>query len=173
MIWIGFCVCDIYRDSLGWAVVLNFLVYVTLPVPLKFTGVLLGIGSFATYITAIIGLAKRDVYFWEQVCFSHLLYPLYSLSEWILCIIGTHFHVASDYIQHYGKIIYYINLTYIFFRDYVQFFSKQRIRCCWQQLHLLASCVTFWAKPSNDEHFSRQNKVWKWKWWLRNSRPNK
>ncbi|XP_058057684.1 adenylate cyclase type 3 [Anopheles bellator] len=54
------------RDSLGWAILLNFLVYVTLPVLLKFTGILLGLGSFATYVNAIIGLAKKENYFWEQ-----------------------------------------------------------------------------------------------------------
>lgn len=46
---------------------LNFLVYVTLPVLLKYSGILLGVGSVLTYINAIIGLAKRDNYFWEQV----------------------------------------------------------------------------------------------------------
>lgn len=58
------------RDSLGWAVLLNFLVYVTLPVLLKYTGILLGLGSFATYVNAIIGLAKKENYFWEQVSAS-------------------------------------------------------------------------------------------------------
>jgi adenylate cyclase 3 len=57
-----------YRDSLGWAILLNFLVYVALPVLLKYTGLLLGIGSFAIYINTIIGLAKRENYFWAQVC---------------------------------------------------------------------------------------------------------
>ncbi|XP_065080499.1 adenylate cyclase type 3 isoform X2 [Ochlerotatus camptorhynchus] len=61
------------RDSLGWAVVLNFLVYVTLPVLLKYTGILLGLGSFATYINAIIGLAKKENYFWEQQVANVLL----------------------------------------------------------------------------------------------------
>ena len=31
-----------------------------------YTGLLLGIGSFSTYISAIVGLSKRDVFFWEQ-----------------------------------------------------------------------------------------------------------
>ncbi|XP_062548182.1 adenylate cyclase type 3 [Armigeres subalbatus] len=61
------------RDSLGWAVLLNFLVYVTLPVLLKYTGILLGLGSFATYINAIIGLAKKENYFWEQQIANILL----------------------------------------------------------------------------------------------------
>uniref|UniRef100_A0A1S4H1H7 adenylate cyclase n=1 Tax=Anopheles gambiae TaxID=7165 RepID=A0A1S4H1H7_ANOGA len=61
------------RDSLGWAVLLNFLVYVTLPVLLKYTGILLGLGSFATYVNAIIGLAKKENYFWEQQVANILL----------------------------------------------------------------------------------------------------
>lgn len=46
---------------------LNYLVYVTLPVPLKYTGILLGLGAFATYVNTIIGLAKKENYFWDQV----------------------------------------------------------------------------------------------------------
>ena len=58
---------DFPRDFLGWAVLLNFLVYITIPVVLQYTGVLLGVGSFAIYVNAIIGLAKKENYFWEQV----------------------------------------------------------------------------------------------------------
>lgn len=46
---------------------INFLVYVTLPVPLKFTGLLLGIGTFAIYDHTIFGLAKKENFFWAQV----------------------------------------------------------------------------------------------------------
>lgn len=58
------------RDSLGWAVLINFLVFVTLPVPLKYTGLLLGIGSFAIYDHTIFGLAKKENFFWAQVSFT-------------------------------------------------------------------------------------------------------
>lgn len=58
---------DLRRDFLGWAVLLNFLVYITIPVVLQYTGILLGIGSFAIYVKTIIGLAKKENYFWEQV----------------------------------------------------------------------------------------------------------
>lgn len=60
---------NLYRDSLGWAVLLNFLVYITIPVVLQYTGILLGVGSFAIYVNTIIGLAKKENYFWEQVTF--------------------------------------------------------------------------------------------------------
>lgn len=63
----------IYRDSLGWAILVNFLVYVTLPVPLKYTGILLGLGTCATYINTIIGLSKEKDFFWEQVRYFFLL----------------------------------------------------------------------------------------------------
>lgn len=58
---------DLPRDFLGWAVLLNFLVYITIPVVLQYTGILLGVGSFAIYVNTIIGLAKKENYFWEQV----------------------------------------------------------------------------------------------------------
>lgn len=58
----------LFRDFLGWAVLLNFLVYITIPVVLQYTGILLGIGSFAIYVNTIIGLANnKQNYFWEQV----------------------------------------------------------------------------------------------------------
>lgn len=49
---------------------INFLVFVTLPVPLKYTGLLLGIGSFAIYDHTIFGLAKKENFFWAQVRFG-------------------------------------------------------------------------------------------------------
>lgn len=63
-----------YRDSLGWAILVNFLVYVTLPVPLKYTGILLGLGTCATYINTIIGLSKEKDFFWEQVRIFFILF---------------------------------------------------------------------------------------------------
>lgn len=52
---------------MGYAILLNFLVYVTLPVPLYFAGLLLGIGTFVLYVITAVGLARREVYFWHQV----------------------------------------------------------------------------------------------------------
>lgn len=59
--------CLFSRDSIGWWIVLNFLVYVTLPVRLRYTGILLGIGSLASYIIIIIGLNKQHSYSIQQV----------------------------------------------------------------------------------------------------------
>jgi adenylate cyclase 3 len=64
------------RDSLGWAVLLNFLVYITIPVVLQYTGLLLGIGSFAIYVNTIIGLAKKENFFLEQVNFFYSRKPI-------------------------------------------------------------------------------------------------
>lgn len=58
---------SIYRDSLGWAILLNFLVYVTLPIPLKYAGILLGLGSFIEHLNATMVLPKREDYFFHQV----------------------------------------------------------------------------------------------------------
>lgn len=52
---------------MGYAILLNFLVYVTLPVPLYFAGILLGIGTFTIYVASLIGLARSELYFWHEV----------------------------------------------------------------------------------------------------------
>lgn len=54
-------------DSVGYAILLNFLVYVTLPVPLNFAGILLGIGTFTFYVAMIIGLGNDISFVWNQV----------------------------------------------------------------------------------------------------------
>ncbi|CAO1336896.1 unnamed protein product [Diamesa serratosioi] len=80
------------RDSLGWAVLLNFLVYITIPVILRYTGILLGIGSFAIYINTIIGLAKKENYFWEQQTANVLLILTAALIGLLLYILGEAKH---------------------------------------------------------------------------------
>lgn len=55
------------RDFLGWAILLNFLVYVTIPVALRHTGILLSFGSVVIYVGALVGLAEKGNFFWEQV----------------------------------------------------------------------------------------------------------
>lgn len=77
----SFYLCD-YSDSVGYAILLNFLVYVTLPVPLNFAGILLGIGTFVIYVTTVIGLAQRELYFWHQVCIADALFRILSDFAW-------------------------------------------------------------------------------------------
>ncbi|KAJ8965186.1 hypothetical protein NQ314_004329 [Rhamnusium bicolor] len=59
------------RDSLGWVLLLDYLIYVTLPIRLRYC-VILSIGTCASYIAALIGLSKSDLHFIQQV--SHILY---------------------------------------------------------------------------------------------------
>jgi hypothetical protein len=44
----------------------NFLVYITIPVPLKL-GIVMAFGSFSIYLSSIIVVAYKDNFFWEQV----------------------------------------------------------------------------------------------------------
>lgn len=54
------------RDSLGWVLLLVYLIYVTLPLRLRYC-MILSAGSCASYIAAIAGLAKSEVNLVEQV----------------------------------------------------------------------------------------------------------
>lgn len=61
---------------------LNFLVYVTIPVALQNTGIILSFGSVVIYVVAIAGLAREEKFFWEQVsedCFA----PIHTTLQWI------------------------------------------------------------------------------------------
>ncbi|EFA03954.2 adenylate cyclase type 3 [Tribolium castaneum] len=53
------------RDSLGWFLLLTYLIYVTLPLRLPFC-VLLSIGTFTSYIVSLCGLTKSQLHFVEQ-----------------------------------------------------------------------------------------------------------
>lgn len=54
------------RDSLGWVLLMDYLIYVTLPIRLRYC-IILSIGTCASYIAALIGLAKSDLHFYQQV----------------------------------------------------------------------------------------------------------
>lgn len=58
------------RDSLGWALLLDYLVYVSLPLRLRYC-VMLSIGTCASYLVTVVGLAKSDTHIVQQV--SHIL----------------------------------------------------------------------------------------------------
>ncbi|XP_073986948.1 adenylate cyclase 3 [Rhodnius prolixus] len=47
------------RDDLGWVLVIEYLIYVTLPLSLRYC-LVLAIGTFATYVVCLIGLVKSD-----------------------------------------------------------------------------------------------------------------
>ncbi|XP_055849197.1 adenylate cyclase type 3 [Episyrphus balteatus] len=61
------------RDVLGWGILLNFLIYVTLPIPLLYTGVTFGVGTFAIYLCTLTGLATKDPLFYEQIAANTIL----------------------------------------------------------------------------------------------------
>lgn len=56
------------RDSLGWVILLDYLVYVTLPLRLRYCFIL-SVGTCGSYLVAIIGLIKSDEKFGYQVRF--------------------------------------------------------------------------------------------------------
>lgn len=64
------------RDNLGWVLLLDYLIYVTLPLRLRYC-VMLSMGTCACYLSAIIGLGKpnEEVNVVEQV--SVLFFVLY------------------------------------------------------------------------------------------------
>ncbi|XP_022908254.1 adenylate cyclase type 3 [Onthophagus taurus] len=48
------------RDNLGWVLLLDYFIYVTLPLRLRYC-VILSIGTCASYLAAVIGLAKIEL----------------------------------------------------------------------------------------------------------------
>jgi len=56
------------RDFLGWALLLDYLLFVTLPLRLRYC-VMLSIGTCASYMVTVAGLAgKSDTFVANQVC---------------------------------------------------------------------------------------------------------
>ncbi|CAH1175806.1 unnamed protein product [Phaedon cochleariae] len=53
------------RDSLGWVLLLDYLIYVTLPIRLRYC-IILSVGTCASYIAALVGLSKSDLHFYQQ-----------------------------------------------------------------------------------------------------------
>ncbi|XP_044726976.1 adenylate cyclase type 3-like [Chrysoperla carnea] len=60
------------RDSLGWVILLDYLVYVTLPLRLRYCFIL-SIGTCGSYLVAIIGLIKSDEKFGYQIAVNCVL----------------------------------------------------------------------------------------------------
>ncbi|XP_059613778.1 adenylate cyclase type 3 [Phlebotomus argentipes] len=61
------------KDSLGWVMLLNFLVYIILPVPMKYHLIFFGIATFFMYTGVIMGMAQVDAEFWRQVLVDMVL----------------------------------------------------------------------------------------------------
>jgi len=63
------------RDSLGWVLLLDYLLYVTLPLRLRYC-VVLSVGTCASYLVAVVGLGKSDTHLLQQVGMSVFYYGL-------------------------------------------------------------------------------------------------
>jgi len=57
------------RDSLGWVLLLDYLLYVTLPLRLRYC-VVLSVGTCASYLVAVVGLGRSDAHLLQQVGMS-------------------------------------------------------------------------------------------------------
>jgi hypothetical protein len=63
------------RDSLGWVLLLDYLLYVTLPLRLRYC-VVLSVGTCASYLVAVVGLGRSDAHLLQQVGMSVFYYGL-------------------------------------------------------------------------------------------------
>lgn len=68
------------RDSLGWVLLLDYLLYVTLPLRLRYC-VVLSVGTCASYLVAVIGLGKSDTHLLQQVGMSVFLLWIKSITS--------------------------------------------------------------------------------------------
>ena len=68
------------RDALGYVVLLNFLIYVTLPVQLVYSGFVIGASTLIFYFSMLLAVARRDAKFNDQVCMYECLH-----SEHVQC----------------------------------------------------------------------------------------
>nr|XP_024218484.1 uncharacterized protein LOC112211285 [Halyomorpha halys] len=58
------------RTDLGWVLVLDYLVYVTLPLRLRYC-LVLALGMSATYLVSLFGLSKSDLNLYSQQPCEH------------------------------------------------------------------------------------------------------
>uniref|UniRef100_A0A1B0G4W5 adenylate cyclase n=1 Tax=Glossina morsitans morsitans TaxID=37546 RepID=A0A1B0G4W5_GLOMM len=55
------------RDILGWAILLNFLIYVTLPVALFYGGCFMGFTTFIIYVLLLFTTTRDDPMYYEMI----------------------------------------------------------------------------------------------------------
>ncbi|KAK5646340.1 hypothetical protein RI129_004804 [Pyrocoelia pectoralis] len=53
------------RESLGWVLLLDYLIYVTLPLRLRYC-IMLSVGTCLSYLVAVIGLPKSEIHLFQQ-----------------------------------------------------------------------------------------------------------
>lgn len=62
-----------HSDVLGWAILLNFLIYVTLPLPLIFLGLVIGFCTYFNCLSLPVGFASMDLLLSEQAAANAVL----------------------------------------------------------------------------------------------------
>ncbi|EDW02904.1 adenylate cyclase type 3 [Drosophila grimshawi] len=61
------------RDVLGWAILLNFLIYVTLPLPLIFLGLVIGFCTYFNCLSLPVGFSRPDRLISDQAAANAVL----------------------------------------------------------------------------------------------------
>ncbi|XP_023160505.1 adenylate cyclase type 3 isoform X2 [Drosophila hydei] len=61
------------RDVLGWAILLNFLIYVTLPLPLIFLGLVIGFCTYFNCLSLPVGFSRLDPLISDQAAANAVL----------------------------------------------------------------------------------------------------
>ncbi|XP_022208137.1 adenylate cyclase type 3 isoform X2 [Drosophila obscura] len=61
------------RDVLGWAILLNFLIYVTLPLPLIFLGLVIGFCTYFNCLSLPVGFSRPDPLISDQAAANAVL----------------------------------------------------------------------------------------------------
>ncbi|XP_064553900.1 adenylate cyclase type 3 isoform X2 [Drosophila montana] len=61
------------RDVLGWAILLNFLIYVTLPLPLIFLGLVVGFCTYFNCLSLPVGFSRPDPLISDQAAANAVL----------------------------------------------------------------------------------------------------
>ncbi|KAH8375071.1 hypothetical protein KR093_002621, partial [Drosophila rubida] len=61
------------RDVLGWAILINFLIYVTLPLPLIFLGLVIGFCTYFNCLSLPVGFSRSDPLISDQAAANAVL----------------------------------------------------------------------------------------------------
>ncbi|KAH8286818.1 hypothetical protein KR044_003960 [Drosophila immigrans] len=61
------------RDVLGWAILLNFLIYITLPLPLIFLGLVIGFCTYFNCLSLPVGFSRPDPLISDQAAANAVL----------------------------------------------------------------------------------------------------
>lgn len=91
------------RELLGWAILFNFLVPVSLPVPLYYTGCFMCFTTFFGYYALIYMSSRDDPMFNEMV----IIWGIYKLQKNVVLILYMDFLALSQYGFGIGSFNYW------------------------------------------------------------------